>query len=86
MFNTISPSTPASLTVNQLSTGMPINVISDVNVNPENISMVKSFSNESGMNNQWAKKCLDENGWDYAKAAACFSDLKANIPPVAFIH
>ncbi|XP_025202678.1 nuclear RNA export factor 1-like [Melanaphis sacchari] len=56
MFNTISPSTPASLSVNQLSTGVPINVISDVNVNPEKISMVKSFSNESGMNNEWAKK------------------------------
>ncbi|XP_060839178.1 nuclear RNA export factor 1-like [Rhopalosiphum padi] len=94
MFNSISPSTaafpttstPASLPVNQLSTEAPVNLISDVNANPDKMSLVKSFSNESGMNNEWAKKCLEENGWDYAKAAACFSELKANIPPAAFIH
>ncbi|XP_025206227.1 nuclear RNA export factor 1-like [Melanaphis sacchari] len=85
MVNTISPSAPASLPINELSTGVPINVISDVNANPDELTMVKRFSNESGMNNEWAKKCLEENGWDYAKAAACFSDLKPNIPPVAFI-
>ncbi|KAE9534785.1 hypothetical protein AGLY_008077 [Aphis glycines] len=86
MFNTISPSTPASFPVNQLSNERPVNLTSDVNANPDKMSMVKSFSNESGMNNEWAKKCLEENGWDYAKAAACFSELKPNIPPAAFIH
>ncbi|KAE9523233.1 hypothetical protein AGLY_016369 [Aphis glycines] len=86
MFNTISPSTSASFPVNQLSNEAPVNLTSDVNSNPDKMSMVKSFSNKSGMNNEWAKKCLEENGWDYAKAAACFSKLKANIPPAAFIH
>ncbi|CAH1731565.1 unnamed protein product [Aphis gossypii] len=86
MFNTISPSTPASFPVNQLSNEAPVNLTSNVNANPDKMSMVKSFSNKSGMNNEWAKKCLEENGWDYAKAAACFSKLKANIPPAAFIH
>ncbi|XP_060842102.1 nuclear RNA export factor 1-like isoform X1 [Rhopalosiphum padi] len=85
-FNTISPLTTASFPVNQLSTEVPVNLISNVNANPDKMFMVKSFSNESGMNNQWAKKCLEENEWDYAKAATCFSDLKANIPPAAFIH
>ncbi|XP_015373159.1 PREDICTED: nuclear RNA export factor 1-like [Diuraphis noxia] len=93
MFNTISASTTAfptpstpSLSVNQLSTEVPVNLIRDTNANPDKLTMIKSFSNESGMNNEWAKKCLEENGWDYAKAASCFSDLKANIPPAAFIH
>lgn len=31
-------------------------------------------------------RCLEENDWDYAKAALCFSKLKPNIPPAAFIH
>ncbi|XP_060865132.1 nuclear RNA export factor 1-like [Metopolophium dirhodum] len=86
MFNTISPSTTASLPVNQLSTEVPVNLMRDTNANPDKLTMIKSFSNESGMNNEWAEKCLVENGWDYAKAALCFSDLKANIPPAAFIH
>jgi len=63
MFNAISasstafpsPSTP-SLPVNQLSTEVPVNLISDVNANPDKLTMIKSFSNESGMNNEWAKK------------------------------
>ncbi|XP_050058015.1 nuclear RNA export factor 1-like [Aphis gossypii] len=86
MFNTISPSTPASFPVNQLSNERPVNLTSDVNANPDKMTMVKSFSNESGMNNEWAKKCLEDNGWDYARAATCFLELKAKIPPAAFIH
>jgi len=56
MFTKISPSTSAYLAVNQLSTEVPINMINDVNASNNKISMVKSFSNESGMNNEWAKK------------------------------
>jgi len=64
MFNTISPSTtafptpstPASLPVNQLSTEGPVNLMRDTNANPDKLTMIKSFSNESGMNNEWAEK------------------------------
>jgi len=64
MYNTISastavfptPSTPASLRVNQLSTEVPANLVMDANVNPDKLAMIKSFSNESGMNNEWAEK------------------------------
>jgi len=56
MFNTISPSTSASFPVNQLSNEAPVNLTSDANANPDKMSMVKSFSNKSGMNNEWAKK------------------------------
>ncbi|XP_029345728.1 nuclear RNA export factor 1-like [Acyrthosiphon pisum] len=93
MINTISPSTtafytpssPASLPVNQLLTVVPVNLMSDTNANPDKMSLVNSFSNEFGMNNEWSEKCLEENGWNYTKAASCFSDLKASIPPMAFI-
>lgn len=63
MFNTISPSTtyptpstPAPLPVNQLSTEVPVHLIRDTNANPDKLTMIKSFSNESGMNNEWAEK------------------------------
>lgn len=64
MFNTISPSTtafptpstPASLPVNQLSTEVPVHLMRDTNANPDKLTMIKSFSNESGMNNEWAEK------------------------------
>ncbi|XP_016663786.1 nuclear RNA export factor 1-like [Acyrthosiphon pisum] len=81
-----TPSTPASLPVNQFSTEVPVNLMRDTNANPDKMTMVKSFSKESGMNIEWAEKCLEENYWDYAKAVSCFSGLKANIPPIAFIH
>lgn len=49
-------STPVPLAVNQSSTKVPVNVISDVNANPDKLTLVKNFSTESGMNNEWAKK------------------------------
>ncbi|KAL4152883.1 hypothetical protein QTP88_000716 [Uroleucon formosanum] len=94
MFNTISPptttfltpSTPAPMSVNQFSTEVPVDLMSNSNANSDKLTMIESFSKKSGMNNKWAKKCLEENGWDYAKAVSCFSNLKAIIPPMAFKH
>ncbi|KAE9530486.1 hypothetical protein AGLY_010948 [Aphis glycines] len=82
----VSPTTYTSLAVNQLSTEAPINLINDVNANYYKMSMIKSFSNKSGMNNKWAERCLEENEWDYARAASCFLNLKDKIPPTAFIY
>ncbi|XP_050438937.1 nuclear RNA export factor 1-like isoform X2 [Adelges cooleyi] len=48
------------------------------------LTMIKRFSDESGMNEEWAEKCLTENNWHYANAAVSFSKLKDNIPPQAF--
>jgi len=52
----VSPSTFASLAVNQLSTEAPINLIDDVNASYNKMAMVKSFSKDSGMNKKWAEK------------------------------
>lgn len=50
-------STPAHMPACQLSNEVSLNAISDVNDNSNNnLTMVKSFSNESGMNYIWAKK------------------------------
>ncbi|XP_060870754.1 nuclear RNA export factor 1 [Metopolophium dirhodum] len=86
MLNATTVSTTAFTTINQSSTEVPVHLIIDANENPHKLTMIKSFSNESGMNNEWAEKCLEENGWDYVKAASCFLDMRSNIPSVAFIN
>ncbi|XP_016655990.1 nuclear RNA export factor 1 isoform X2 [Acyrthosiphon pisum] len=55
------------------------------NTNNE-LLMIKRFSNETGMNNKWSKKCLVDNNWDFAKATLCYSKLKPNIPSIAYKH
>ncbi|XP_048883414.1 nuclear RNA export factor 1 isoform X1 [Brienomyrus brachyistius] len=49
--------------------------------------MLSSFSQKSGMNLEWSQKCLQDNDWDFNRAAEIFSQLKAQgkIPDVAFI-
>jgi len=49
-------------------------------------TLAKSFSEKSGMNLEFSAKCLEENGWDFDKAASVFSEAKAKgiIPPEAF--
>jgi len=51
-----TPSTSVSLPINQLSTEVPVNLIIDTNANPDRMTMVKNFSNESGMFIDWAEK------------------------------
>ena len=49
-------------------------------------SLAVSFSQKSGMNLQYSAQCLEENNWDFDKAAVVFSEAKAkgSIPPEAF--
>lgn len=54
MFNATTVSTTAFTTINQLSTEVPVH--DDANENSDKLTMIKSFSNESGMNNEWAEK------------------------------
>ncbi|KAF0721205.1 nuclear RNA export factor 1-like, partial [Aphis craccivora] len=81
-----SPSTSSYMEVNELSTGAPIDVINDDDSYYIKMSMVQRFSNESGMNNKWAEKCLEKNEWDYSKACTCFYYMKDKIPFEAFIY
>ncbi|KAM9511476.1 nuclear RNA export factor 1-like isoform 9-T9 [Salvelinus alpinus] len=49
--------------------------------------MLSAFSLKSGMNLEWSQKCLQDNEWDFNKAAQIFTQLKieGKIPDVAFI-
>uniref|UniRef100_A0A669EDI2 Nuclear RNA export factor 1 n=1 Tax=Oreochromis niloticus TaxID=8128 RepID=A0A669EDI2_ORENI len=49
--------------------------------------MLTAFSQKSGMNLEWSQKCLQDNEWDFSRAAHIFTQLKAEgkIPDVAFI-
>nr|XP_001923961.1 nuclear RNA export factor 1 [Danio rerio] len=49
--------------------------------------MLAAFSLKSGMNLEWSQKCLQDNDWDFERAAQIFTGLKAQgkIPDVAFV-
>ncbi|XP_037635937.1 nuclear RNA export factor 1 isoform X3 [Sebastes umbrosus] len=49
--------------------------------------MLTAFSVKSCMNLEWSQKCLQDNEWDFNRAAQIFTQLKADgkIPDVAFI-
>ncbi|XP_073342851.1 nuclear RNA export factor 1 isoform X2 [Pagrus major] len=49
--------------------------------------MLTAFSQKSGMNLEWSQKCLQDNEWDFDRAATIFTQLKTEgkIPDVAFI-
>ncbi|XP_051822081.1 nuclear RNA export factor 1 isoform X2 [Antechinus flavipes] len=56
-------------------------------LSPEQQEMLQTFSTQSGMNLEWSQKCLQDNDWDFARAAQVFTQLKAGgkIPEVAFL-
>lgn len=56
-------------------------------VDPTRQQMIISFSTQSGMNQEWSSKCLEENNWDFERAAYTFTELMKNnqVPPAAFI-
>lgn len=49
--------------------------------------LMETFAAQSGMNVAWAKKCLDETGWDIQQATYVFTELnkQGTIPAEAFI-
>ena len=49
-------------------------------------SLATSFSQKSGMNLEFSVQCLEQNNWDFDKAAVNFSEAKEKgiIPPEAF--
>ncbi|XP_045042528.2 nuclear RNA export factor 2 isoform X3 [Desmodus rotundus] len=52
----------------------------------EQQEMVQVFSTQSGISLQWSQKCLQENEWNYTRAAQVFTMLKikGEIPEEAF--
>ncbi|XP_051035302.1 nuclear RNA export factor 2 [Phodopus roborovskii] len=54
----------------------PADTSSKPPLSEEQQEMVKSFSMQSGMKLNWSQKCLEDNGWDYTKAAEIFTILQ----------
>lgn len=50
------------------------------------MKMIQAMSQQSNMNMEWSRKCLEETSWDFARAGYVFGELfKQNkIPPEAF--
>lgn len=50
-------------------------------------TLATAFSELSGMNLAWSARCLEENQWNYDKAAVVFQEAKTagKVPPEAFI-
>uniref|UniRef100_A0A4W4GTW3 Nuclear RNA export factor 1 n=1 Tax=Electrophorus electricus TaxID=8005 RepID=A0A4W4GTW3_ELEEL len=53
--------------------------------------MLSAFSQKSGMNLEWSQKCLQDNDWDFDRAAQIFTDLKVlnhflKVPLFLTIH
>jgi nuclear RNA export factor len=51
------------------------------------LRMIEAMSQQSNMNLEWSKKCLEETSWDFSRAGYVFQELfKQNkIPPEAFV-
>ncbi|CAF3919959.1 unnamed protein product [Rotaria sp. Silwood2] len=58
----------------------------NTNVDIKNQEMIQKFSEQSGMNIEYSRLCLQQNNWNYDQAAGVFLDLqnKNEIPPDAF--
>ncbi|MEJ1282184.1 hypothetical protein NN561_013136 [Cricetulus griseus] len=54
----------------------PADTSSKPPLSEEQQEMVKSFSVQSGMKLNWSQKCLEDNGWDYTKAAEVFTIMQ----------
>lgn len=77
------PATPPSIpstSVQQspISTGTPDD--------STKMKMLQAMMQQSNMNVEWSRKCLEETNWDFARAGYVFGELfKQNkIPPEAF--
>lgn len=62
----------------------------DTNGAPDNsvkMQMIQAMSQQTNMNAEWSRKCLEETNWDFQRASFVFGEVfKQNkIPPEAFI-
>ena len=47
--------------------------------------MIKEFSNQSKLNFEWSKHCLEHAKWNFDDAAKAFMQFKNEIPKEAFL-
>ncbi len=51
---------------------------------PSRDELIDRFARESKMKRPWAHKCLEDNQWDFDKAAAVFAQIRDKVPADAF--
>jgi len=73
--------------VNASGMSQPSSTVSSLSAAENQTQMTALFAKESRMNEEWSRKCLEENGWDYNKSAHVFTELQkaGHIPPEAFV-
>jgi hypothetical protein len=49
-----------------------------------NDMMLKQLMNETGMNQVYSKKCLQDSNWNYVKAKEYFNYYRNQLPKEAF--
>ncbi len=76
--------TQSSAAVASVSSTLSISSIDSSNIDQDR--MLQQFMLESGMKSDWAKKCLEDQQWNYANAAQVFTEMKRQnlIPADAF--
>lgn len=73
--NVAPPAVPAP-TVPQLPPGMTVELAEQ---------MVIELQNQTKMTVQYAKDCLEQVAWDFPKALEAFNNVRASLPPEAFV-
>lgn len=86
-FQTPAPSTSQ---MNQPTPAVPTSPMPAPAGTPDDatkMQMIQAMSQQSNMNIEWSRKCLEETTWDYQRAVYVFGELfKQNkIPPEAFV-
>jgi nuclear RNA export factor len=49
------------------------------------VAQVAHVRRLTGLNEQFARQCLAESGWDVGAALASFEAVKGSIPPQAYV-
>lgn len=85
-FQTPAPSTSQIMPAQPMPT-TPLQGIAATPDDSTKMQMIQAMSQQSNMNMEWSRKCLEETTWDFQRAVYVFGELfKQNkIPPEAFV-
>lgn len=89
-FKVPPPSASSQLSTHSMTPAAPPTSPQQPHATPDDatkVQMIQMMSQQSNMNVEWSRKCLEETNWDYQRAGFVFGELfKQNkIPPEAFI-
>lgn len=56
------------------------------NEDAQKASLIAALNQRTGMNAAFSTMCLEQNGWDVDRAVANFEEIRATIPPEAYVQ